>query len=152
MSLNRGKTWTLESLETKLSSCANHSNIGNCYQTLTLSFRMFFMLISILIPSKDIVRLLYQQSVFGLSIIDAHLLKDLITGPEDQPTNVTKSDQSHVGDSKYCERASRRLLFGHSEPIQLSDLNPDSWHLLPTGICHGHPGNYRYESPPEPRD
>lgn len=63
------------------------------------------------------------QIIIGLSILDARLLQDLIFNPK-APTNIIKSYQFHVGDSKYCEKAGRRFLFGHSESIQLFDLEP----------------------------
>ncbi|WDK11908.1 qde-2-interacting protein [Colletotrichum graminicola] len=66
-----------------------------------------------------------QQLHIGVSILDTRVLEDMLLNPTTANyQEAITSYQSTVGESAYCERASRNFLFGLSQPISITELKP----------------------------
>lgn len=84
-----------------------------------------------------------QQLHLGVSILSTRVLRDLVLTPPtaELSTDVIRSYQFTVGESKYCRRASRKFLFGESDSIPLSDIKARVASIIPSGdiitVFHG---------------
>ncbi|KAF9876749.1 hypothetical protein CkaCkLH20_05595 [Colletotrichum karsti] len=66
-----------------------------------------------------------QQLHIGVSILDARILEDMLLEPTTaQYQDAITSYQFTVGESAYCKRASKKFLFGSSQPIAIAELGP----------------------------
>ncbi|KAK2056362.1 hypothetical protein LY76DRAFT_463114, partial [Colletotrichum caudatum] len=66
-----------------------------------------------------------QQLHVGVSLLDTRVLEDMLLKPTAANyQDAIKSYQFTVGDSAYCKKASKRFLFGSSQPIAISELKP----------------------------
>ncbi|KAJ0166508.1 Vegetative incompatibility protein HET-E-1 [Colletotrichum tanaceti] len=66
-----------------------------------------------------------QQLHIGVSILDTRILEDMLSDPTTANyQEAITSYQFTVGESAYCQRASRRFIFGLSQPISITELKP----------------------------
>lgn len=67
-----------------------------------------------------------QQFHIGLSILDTRSLRNLVLAwpVMSKPASIIKSYQFIIGNSGYCQRASRKFLFGETESISVLELGP----------------------------
>ncbi|KZL82232.1 qde-2-interacting protein [Colletotrichum incanum] len=66
-----------------------------------------------------------QRLHIGISILDTRILEDMLLNPT--TANYQEAITSHqftVGGSTYCQRASKKFLFGSSQPITITELKP----------------------------
>jgi hypothetical protein len=66
-----------------------------------------------------------QQLHIGVSILDTRILEDILLNPTTANyQEAIVSYQFTVGESAYCQRASKNFIFGSSQPIGITELKP----------------------------
>jgi DNA polymerase III epsilon subunit-like protein len=65
-----------------------------------------------------------QDFHIGISVLDTRSLQTLVNSQSsaNNPTQLIESFQYTFGDSKSCQKASEKFLFGNTEAIEISDL------------------------------